>query len=105
LWLSDDPAARFDDETSFALPYRIVCRAGGLLLAVDLWSDRELPPDEMLRMGLRPLLTRWRAELRDIEDAEVNTGHAKQLDLWFRIARRTVNDATKLGEEVLNSGT
>jgi hypothetical protein len=102
LWLSDDAADRFDVETSSPLPYRLVCRDADLLLEVDLWSKDRLPDDSELFAGMASLLERWRADVVDAEDRDVDYGYARSLAFRMPIARRTVNEAVALGEEILN---
>lgn len=97
LWVSSDSPTQFDDEESEPLPYRLVFADGELLLAIDLEEEAESLGLETLREGLRPITSRWRAEVLDVIAAEDGDENICRLYLRFPTLRRSGHDAFPAG--------
>lgn len=103
LWVSSDSPARFHDEKSEPLPYRLVLADGELLLAVDLDEEVEALGERVLKEALRPVICRWSAEVLDVTATDNGDDHTCRLYLRFPTLRRTGRDAFRLAEELLET--
>jgi hypothetical protein len=102
FWLSDEQAAWFTDETSPALPYGLALVGGELHLHAIVFDTAPLPSADGLADGVRPLLDRRGARLLACEAEDVERGYAMRLSVAWDLARRTVEDAARLGDELVN---
>jgi hypothetical protein len=102
LWVSNDDPARFNDEESEPLPYRLVFADDELLLAIDLTQEAEFLGRQVLTERLRPVTNRWGAEVLDVIATD-DDHDARRLYVRFPTLRRTGRDAFRLADELLET--